>query len=323
MTKSARKLASVSVLGLALASQAMADIKLNDSVSVSGYVAGSYQYTKPTGGTSSDHFDVDSSQLLFKYTSAPVTGVASLYYVPGQTPDETALLDAYATYDVGGGYSITGGKFLSPLGYESFFVVNNPTISYANGAIGAIPGYHSGLKFDYSDKDWGFGGAILDSVYGATALKGDGELANGQGYEGYVTYKGVSDLTIFAGAAFDNSSPVTSKDVAAYDIWASYKVDAKTTVAAEYAARDGGGRTDKGSNWLFLANYSFTDKVNTAFRISGEKDNDAGSKYVKYTVAPGIALTKELTVRAEYSYTDGSSGAKNSNFVGVQAYLKF
>ena len=149
-----------------------------------------------------------------------------------------------------------------------------------------------------------------------------GELKSGQGYEAYVTYKGVTDLTIFGGVAFDNQSAVTGKDIATYNIWASYKVDAKTTVAAEFAQRDGGGRTDKGSNWLFLANYQATDKVNCAFRISGEKDMDAGTKFVKYTVAPGIALTKDLTVRAEYSLTDARVG-RNNNFFGVQAYVKF
>jgi len=322
MTKSALKLATVGALALAFAGQAMAEVKLNDAFSVSGYVAGSYQYSKTAAAIATDHLDVDSSQLLFKYNSAPVTGVASVYYVPKQAPDEATLLDAYATYDVGNGVSVTGGKFLSYLGYESFFVVNNPTISFANGAIGVIPGYHSGVKVDYSDKEWGFGGALLDSVYGATSLKGDGSLKSGQGYEGYVTYKGVTDLTIFGGVAFDNQSAVTGKDIATYNIWASYKVDAKTTVAAEFAQRDGGGRTDKGSNWLFLANYQATDKVNCAFRISGEKDMDAGTKLVKYTVAPGIALTKDLTVRAEYSLTDARVG-RNNNFFGVQAYVKF
>ena len=323
MTKTALKLASVSALALALASSAMAEIKLNDTFSVSGYVAGSYQYNKVKAAVATDHFDVDSSQLLFKYSSAPVTGVASVYFVPNQKPDEATILDAYATYDAGNGVSVTGGKFLSPLGYESFFVVNNPEITGANGGIGSIPGYHSGVKVDYSDKDWGYGAAILDSVYGATALKGDGELKKGQGYEGYVTYKGVTDLTIFVGGAFDNQSAVSGKDIATYDVWASYQVDKQTLVAAEYSARDGGSRTDKGSNWLFLLSYQFTDKVNTAFRVSGEKDNDAGGKFVKYTVAPGLALTKELTVRAEYSMTEGSGTTPNSNFFGVQAYLKF
>lgn len=321
MTKSALKLATVSVLALAFAGQAMAEVKLNDTFSVSGYVAGSYTYLKPTAAAATDRFDVDSSQLLFKYTSAPVTGVASIYFVPGQAPDEASLLDAYATYDAGNGVSVTGGKFLSYLGYESFFVVNNPTITFANGGIGVIPGYHSGVKIDVSNSAWGYGGALLDSVYGATALKGDGELKKGQGYEGYLTYKGVTDLVLFAGLAFDNQSAVTGKDIYAYNIWASYKVDAKTSVAAEYAERDG-GTADKGKNWLFLVNYQFTDKVNTAFRVSGEKDNDAGSKFVRYTVAPGIALTKDFTVRAEYSRQDTQGGA-DANFFGVQAYLKF
>lgn len=323
MTKSALKLATVGALALSLAGQAMAEIKLNDTFSVSGYVAGSYQYNKVKSAIATDRFDVDSSQLLFKYSSAPVTGVASVFYVPNQAPDEATLLDAYATYDAGNGVTVTGGKFLSYLGYESFFVVNNPTISFANGGIGVIPGYHSGVKVDYSNKDWGYGGAILDSVYGATALKGDGELKKGQGYEAYVTYKGVSDLTIFGGLAFDNQSAVSGKDIFSYNVWASYKVDAKTTVAAEYAQRDGGRRTDKGYNYLFLANYQATDKINYAFRFSGEDDKDAGGDYMKYTFAPGIALTKDLTVRAEYSLTDGRGSAANSNFFGVQAYLKF
>jgi len=272
---------------------------------------------------STDRFDVDSSQLLLKYSSAPVTAVASGYYVPGQTPNELTLLDAYATYDAGGGISVTGGRFLSPLGYESFFVVNNPTISSANGGIGAIPGYHSGVKIDYSDKEWGYGAAILDAVYGATALKGDGELRKGQGYEGYVTYKGISDLTVFLGGAYDNNSPTTRKNVTAYDLWVSYKIDAKNTVAAELAARDGGARTDKGYNWLFEDVYSFTDKVSTAFRFSGEDDQDAHGRFVKYTVAPGIALTKDLTVRAEFSQIDGKGTTPKSTSFGVQAYVKF
>lgn len=322
MTKSAFKLAAASALVLGFASQAMAEIKLNDAFSVSGYVAGSYQYTKNTGVVATDRLDVDSSQLLFKYSSAPVTGVASVFYVPGQAPDEATLLDAYATYDAGNGVSVTGGKFLSYLGYESFFVVNNPTISFANGGIGVIPGYHSGVKLDISNDTWGYGGAILDAVYGATALRADAELKKGQGYEGYVTFKGVSDLTVFAGIAYDNNSQLTGKDIFAYNVWASYKVDDKTTVAAEYAVRDGGS-TDKGHNWLFALNYALTDKVNMAFRVSGEKDRDAGGKFAKYTIAPGIAVTKDLTVRAEYSLTEGQGTTPNQNFVGVQAYLKF
>ena len=111
MTKSALKLASVGALALAFAGQAMAEIKLNDTFSVSGYVAGSYQYSKTSSVIATDRLDVDSSQLLFKYNSAPVTGVASVYYVPNQAPDEATLLDAYATYDAGNGVTVTGGKW--------------------------------------------------------------------------------------------------------------------------------------------------------------------------------------------------------------------
>ena len=51
--------------------------------------------------------------------------------------------------DVGGGTSVTAGKFLSYLGYEAFDIPNMTQVSYANGDfLGAIPGYHTGVRVD-------------------------------------------------------------------------------------------------------------------------------------------------------------------------------
>src|SRR4051794_8267652 len=198
MTKRVTSLGGLSATLLALAATASAEVKLNDNFSVSGYIEGSYQYSKPKPGTSSDSFNIDSSQLLFTGTFKPVTAVMSFFYVPNATK-ETTVLDAYATYDAGNGVTVTGGKFLSYLGYESFFTVNNPEISFANGDfLGPIPGYHDGVKVDYSDKEWGSGIALVDSVYsGPYYLKGDGELKHNAGFEGYVAYKGIENLTIW------------------------------------------------------------------------------------------------------------------------------
>lgn len=317
---------------LALVATASAEIKLNDNFSVSGYISGSYQYTDPKPGESSDKFNIDSSQLLFTTNFKPVTGVVSLYYVPN-TDQETSVLDAYVTYDAGEGITITGGKFLSYLGYESFFNVNNPEISFANGDfLAPIPGYHSGVKIDYSTKEYGVGAALVDSVYSPfSALKGDGELKHNGGFEGYFTYKAVENLTLWAGIAYDTKGGFEKHSVTTLDFWAQYQIDKKTMVAAEYAHKDGGIVDDgdggivsnKGYNWLALVTYSFTDKVSTAFRISGEKLTE-GSSFTKFTIAPGIAITDKLTVRAEYSYYDyKDSGLDKANFIGVQAFFKF
>lgn len=323
MTKHAIKLASSAALLLGLATSSFADVKLNDNFSVGGYVEGSYQVTDPDPGPSADKFNIDSAQLVFTGSFKPVTAVASLFYVPN-APQETTLLDAYVTYDAGGGLSVTGGKFLSYLGYESFFTVNNPEISFANGDfLAAIPGYHDGVRLDYADKDWGGGVALLDSVGSPYYLKGDGELTHNAGFEGYLKYTGTTDLTLWAGAAYDTKGNFYTHSNLVLDFWAQYQMDKKTMVAAEYANRDGGVGS-KGYNWLGLVTYAFTDKISCAFRLSGEKMSDGGPGFIKYTIAPGVAVTSNLTVRAEVSYYDYDKyTTSNATFVGAQAFFKF
>jgi len=312
-------------LSLAAALTAAAEIKINDNLSVSGYIEGSYQYNSPTPGKSSDTFNIDSSQLLFTTTFKPVTGVMSFFYVPN-APSETTVLDAYVTYDAGGGVTVTGGKFLSYMGYESFFTVNNPEITFANGDyIGVIPGYHEGVKVDYSTNDFGLGAALLDSVYsGPNYLKGDGELKHNAGFEGYFTYKGVKDFTFWSGFAYDTKGSFEPHSVFSLDFWAQYQLNPNVVVAGEFANKDAATGAS-GSNWLGLVTYAFTPKFSTAFRVSGEKVKDGGPSFTRFTIAPGIAITDKLTVRAEYTYTDykDDSSIDKKSFFGVQAYYKF
>jgi len=52
------------------------------------------------------------------------------------------------------------------MGYESFYPANMDQISYADGDfLAPIPGYHTGVKIDYADKEQGIGIALLDSAY--------------------------------------------------------------------------------------------------------------------------------------------------------------
>jgi hypothetical protein len=321
------RLKLAALAALATSAVAYADVKINDTLSTSGYVVGSYQYNQPKPGSSSDHFDLDALKAQFNANLKPVSAVISLYHVPN-APDNVTILDAYATYDLGDGLSVTGGKFLSYLGYEAFDPVNMTQITYANGAfLGPIPGYHEGVRLDYGDATQSAGVAILDSVYsGPYYLKGDGELKHNAGFEAFYSYKGVKDLTLWAGLAYDTKGNVVHKDheIVTLDFWASYAVSKEATIAAEYANKDGGAG-DKGYNWLTLLSYTFTDKVSSIFRISGEKLSNGGPGFTKYTVAPTYTLTSNLSVRAEYSYVDYKdfAGANSANFIGVQAVLKW
>lgn len=321
---------------LAASLSAFADIKLNDNITFSGYAAGAYMHYKADGSPGVDSlFDAskpipgggDSNDVLTKFTMnyKPVTGVISLNYFPNLATNELTVLDAFATYDAGNGLTATVGKFLSYLGYESFYPSLMDQITYANGDfLAPIPGYHSGVKFDYSAQGHGFGVAAVDSIYSPFGgTKGDGELDHNAGFEGYYTYTGISNLVLWAGVAHDTKGGFQAHSVTTLDFWASYQVTKAVRVAAEFVSKDGGPGA-KGTNWLAFLNYSFSDTVSSAFRVSGEELSDGGPRFTKYTIAPGYAVSGNFTIRAEYSYYDYSRYTSDSaNFFGVQAIFKF
>ena len=320
------RLKSAGLAALVATLPALADVKINDMLSIGGYAAGAYRNFDADPGTATDKFVLDAAKALFTGSFKPVTGVVSLYYQPN-APHDVTLLDAYATVDVGGGTTVTAGKFLSWLGYEAFDIPNMSQVSYANGDfLGPIPGYHSGVKIDGGTKDVGFGLALLDSVYsGPFYLKGDGELKHNAGFEGYITYKAIPDLTLWAGFAYETKGNVVHKneEILTLDFWASYNVTKELTLAGEFVTKDG-GPGDKGYNWLVFANYTIDATWSTAFRVSGEKLNNGGPSFVKGTVAPTYKINDNFSVRAELSYYDYDKAfAKTATFVAVQTVFKF
>jgi hypothetical protein len=320
------RLTSVAALALAAAFSAKADVKINDSLSFGGYAVGSYRVTSTDPGTSTDRLDLDAGKLLFTGTFKPVTGNVSLYYAPG-APKEITVLDAYATVDIGGGSGITVGKFLSYMGYEAFDIPNMSQMTYANGDfLAPIPGYHSGIRWDFSDKDHAAGIALVDSVYsGPNYLKGDGELKHNAGFEAFYSYKGIKDVTLWFGLVHDTAGNVVHKkeSINIFDFWMSYNVSKEGTFALEWCSKDG-GPGDKGYNWLAFYSHKMDAKWSTAFRISGEKLDSGGPSFTKYTLAPTYAVNDNFSFRAEYSYQKYSNFAsKSASFFGVQTIFKF
>jgi Putative beta-barrel porin-2, OmpL-like. bbp2 len=320
MTNRVSQLGSLTASLLALAATASADVKLNDNFSVAGYGAGSYRYLDKADW---DKFDIDAAKVSFLTTFNPVSGVVSAYY--RTDTDDVTLLDIYATYDFGNGSTVTAGKFLSWLGFEAFDIPNMYQISYANGDfLAPIPGYHSGIKYNYSSKAWSAGVAVLDAVYGSTAFKADGELKNNAGYEAYVSYTGIENLTLWAGIGYQTEGDVKwiDQEVTTLDFWASYQVNKQVLVAAEYVTKD--SYTTDGYNWLLFLNYSIDDKFSSTFRVSGEDIDHGGPSFMKYTIAPAYKVTDNLTVRAEISYYDYKDyDLSHDTFFGLQGVFKF
>jgi hypothetical protein len=333
-----KNLTTAVALSLTASLTSFADIKINDNLSISGYAAAAYEYQKVKSSPATDSlFDgtkdtpsADAVKTNFNFNYKPVSGTVSLYYVPNLPKNELSVLDAYVTYDAGGGFSVTGGKFLSYLGYEAFDTVNMTQITYGMvtvGTLGGVPAYHTGVRLDYGDKNISYGVAVVDSVFSPNGFaKGDGELAHNAGFEAFVKSTPSADLTLFGAITYDTKGGFQPVSVTILDFWAEYKLTKDATVAAEYLYKDGGDFA-KGSTWLTYLNYAFSKDWSGVFRISGEslsgKTKTIANNAVQYTFGPALKVSDNLTVRAEVSYWDYSGTGRDKTLYGLQGVFKF
>ena len=115
-----KNLTTAVALSLTASLTSFADIKINDNLSLSGYAAAAYEYQKVKSTPATDSlFDgtkdtpsADAVKTNFNFNYKPVSGTVSLYYVPNLPKNELSVLDAFVTYDAGGGFSVTGGRLL-------------------------------------------------------------------------------------------------------------------------------------------------------------------------------------------------------------------
>lgn len=333
MIKNTSKLAGWVTSSVVLATTAFADVKVNEHFSINGYAVGAVTSTDVDGGPSVDSFfesksvagnvvNSDAVKLGVLGAVEQVSAYGSILYLPGAA-NEAGLLDAYVTVDTGTGLKISGGKFLSYLGYEAFDPINMTQLTYGS-TIYAIPGYHSGVKFDYTSGPLTAGVSVVDSIFhGARGFfEGDREFDDDVGVEAIVSYTGIEKLTIFAGIATENTEGAAD-DLFIFDLWASYAVTDKLTLAAEYDVQE-----DVMQGWLLFAGYKFTDKFSTIFRVSGVEWEDNPSTVVdesgddaKFTVAPTLAINSNFSLRGEVSVGEGDSG--DYTFLGAQVVFKF
>jgi len=309
---------------LGLAATASADVKVNDVFSVNGYAVGSVSNTDIDGGENIDTYlenkggpaipNADAVKFGILAAKGSFSAYGSLLYLPGAA-NEAGLLDAYATWDTGTGLKLTGGKFLSYLGYEAFDPINMAQLTYGS-TIFSIPAYHTGAKLDYSSKTFSVGVAVVDSIFSGPNgfFEGDREYDDDVGIEAMATYTGIDKLTVFVGIASEDTDGAADS-LFIFDLWASYAVSDKLTIAGEFDTQ-----SDTMSAWLAFVNYKFTDKLSTAFRISGV-DWDGGGNDTKYTIAPTYTVNNNLFFRAEFSVGEGDTA--DYNYVGAQIGFKF
>ncbi len=336
--KSRLQLASASAALFAAVSAVQAEVKINDNLGLEGYVIGAGVVTEGTAAKNGPEFGksggaYDSAYIALNGSYKDFTSKVSLYSVNfgnNNTGDDTGILDAYVTYKAGD-LSLTGGKYLGWLGYESFHSPNNAFISFSQ-ALYASP-FATGVKADYAGEGFSTGVSVRDSqVEPAFGFQeGDGSFSDDVGYEAYVMLTSIEKLTLFAGAGYQDVDQ-TGETVVTYDVWASYAITDSFSLAAEYALLED---TNKGS-WLLQGTYKVSEPLAVSARVTGSQgdglfDDDADvltpdvlrPDALGYGIASTYTISPNFAVKGEVTKTDFDSNQPDTVTYALQGQFKF
>jgi len=262
---------------------------------LSGFVDLYFQSQKDVETT-----DVSQVEINLDYASGPVSMSVDFDLYDSAT-NGAILEEAIITYDFGNGFSVTGGKMLSYLGFEAYDPTNMYQYSYAydqgGGAQNIYDAYDDGVSLDY--------GSDMFSVGVFASVEQDG------GYEYALAFTGIENLTVKAIMADWDAYETTT-------FWASYQME-KLLVAAEVAEKDNTTGTDI-EGWLIMGNYAVTDAIGLTLRYS---EQEVGTdEYEKITISPSYVFTDNLSALIEYSTYD-TAATDPGDLVAVEVIFTF
>ena len=276
---------------------ANADISLADNLSLSGFVDASYSNTDNAAGRT-ETIGLDQVELDFAISGESVS--AEVHLDSLGAGDTIRLEQAFASYDLGNGLTVSGGRMLNLLGYESDEPTGLYTYSHAysvdlvNGDLN-LQDYKDGVRASFGVEDIAIGLSAYDS--------GGADLD--LGYEAQVIFSGIENLTVAVGVADDDEATISE----AFNVWASYE-SGQMTLAAEYI--DAETATGDVDGYLLLVNYQINDNSSITVRYS-EEESDAGTGET-LTISPNYSFTDNLGATIEYS-----TGEEAGNDVDVFA----
>ena len=155
---------------LAATSYSFAEIALTESLSVEGFV--DMSYVDSDAGDSA--FGIDQVEFDFLFNAGGVSAQVDVQYgtkdVSGTDVNEAIIEQAFVTYDLGNGGSLSVGRMASSLGFEAFEPTGLYQYSTAYSKASPLPAYNQGVKYS----NGALGVAIVDGVTAGTIGDGDG-----------------------------------------------------------------------------------------------------------------------------------------------------
>jgi len=287
-------------------------VKINNNLSINGFIDGSYSSTDVSGDTAAKNGEtstvgVDEVELNFLVNAGNVSGELHLDHSGGLDNGDGDNLDieqVHFTYSFGNGAALTVGQFGSALGFEREDAAGLYTYSRAYNAhfnLGDIDtnGSQEGFRLSYVAGD--LSGSL--SLYNADGATLDNRTDNDDfDYELALAYTGIDNLSI--GAGIQNVRPATVADIEVYSINAAYTLN-KLLIAGEYTNREVEGSEDLAA-YMILADYDVNDKLGFAVRYSNW-ETSATAEADKLTFAPNYAITDSLGAIVEFSAQEEGS----------------
>ncbi len=288
-----KKLLLIFALTAFLATPSVAQIKITDNLTVTGFfdMSSTYDTGSKDNTLSFDQFEVD---FLYDYGHG-ITARADINSLSGGSVD---LEQAFVTYKAPNGFSITGGKFLSCSGWETA----EPTglYQYSYSATLVYGGYQNGAAASFGNGKIGFFGSVVSSVW-----DGNDTSFDDLGFETQIILTPSEAITAKVAYLWEDmvvededTGATTAFNQSLINAWAMYATG-PVTLAAEYNyLTNWGAKDNDGHGYILMGNLAVSDKIAATVRYSGI-DTDDEDKFTEITFSPSYSITDNWGILAE------------------------
>jgi hypothetical protein len=287
-------------------------VDVNDNLSISGFIDGSYQSSEPSNAADTQQLGIDEVEIDFLFNVASVSGEVHVDNGADGSSDFD-IEQAHFSYGLENGVNFTFGRFGSSLGLER----EDPAGVYSSSrAYSTASGFNlgdvnnnvfDGIAVGYSADAFSINAAFVNQTGNRAALE-----TNDIDLEVSINYTGIENLNLGLGYFFDNRELNTNENDV-LNIHASTAFG-KLFLAAEYNEIKNSAQ-DRDA-YLLLADYDLSDKFGITARVSSYETVGSTSDTDKITIAPNYSITDSLGLIVEYSDTD--TGSVDTDSIAVE-----
>ena len=308
-------------------------VKINDNISINGFIDGSYSNVDADGAATMDETNVgiDEVEVNILVNAGNVSGELHLDTEDADNDSGISLEQVHFSYGFANGLTATAGRFGSSLGFEREDPAGLYTFSraYSNefnlGDVDSL-GAQEGIRLGYSAGDFSFSASVFNPLGTVEETNDNGAGATSEDnldYEIAVAFNGLDNLVIGGGFQVANgvsTNGAASTDTTTSNLHAAYTLN-KLLIGAEYVNIDVDLAGDR-SAYLLLADYDINNKAGIAVRYSEWETNVAGAETNKLSIAPNYAITDSLGAILEWASTD-TGAAQDEDQLAIELTYTF